>query len=227
MKSMKYRTDNYATLVFDCDGVLLDSNKVKTDAFYKAALPYGDIAARKLANYHVQNGGVSRYKKFAYFLEEIVDSATITMTLEQLLGRYAEYVKSGLIDCEVAEGLHELRKNTTGSRWIIVSGGDQCELRDVFAQRELGQLFDGGIFGSPDTKENILSRELGRANIIQPAIFIGDSKYDYKAATEAGLDFVFMSEWSEVKDWEQWTESNKITTHKNISSLSTEITNKT
>ncbi|MFH7588150.1 HAD family hydrolase, partial [Oceanimonas smirnovii] len=65
---MKHPVTDYVTLVFDCDGVVLNSNKVKTEAFYKAALPYGEAAAQAMVDYHVAHGGVSRYKKFAYFL---------------------------------------------------------------------------------------------------------------------------------------------------------------
>ena len=50
------------TSFFDCDGVILNSNKVKTNAFYKIALEYGDESAKKLVNYHIKNGGISRYK---------------------------------------------------------------------------------------------------------------------------------------------------------------------
>jgi|GEM_PF-7033688 len=62
----------YKTLVFDCDGVLLNSNKVKTQAFYRAAQQYGDNAAQSLVDYHLKHGGVSRYKKFKFFLENIL-----------------------------------------------------------------------------------------------------------------------------------------------------------
>jgi len=55
---------NYKTLVFDCDGVILNSNKLKTQAFYQATLPYGESKAQAMVNYHVQNGGISRYRKF-------------------------------------------------------------------------------------------------------------------------------------------------------------------
>ena len=54
--------------MFDCDGVLLNSNSLKTDAFYKSALDWGASPAKDLVNYHVQNGGISRYQKFDYFL---------------------------------------------------------------------------------------------------------------------------------------------------------------
>lgn len=199
--------NSYTTLIFDCDGVVLNSNRVKTDAFYHATLPYGEVAAQVMVDYHVANGGVSRYKKFAYFIEKIAPDYAPQSNgpdLATLLKCYADEVRKGLLSCEVAEGLAQLRELTPRARWLIVSGGDQAELRDVFAHRGLAELFDGGIFGSPDTKDDILARELANGNIRLPALFLGDSKYDCQAATAAGLDFVFLSKWSEVIDWENW-----------------------
>ena len=60
-----------------------------------------------------------------------------------------------LRDCEVAPDLIELRQATPDVRWMIISGGDQAELREIFAQRNLTGLFDAGIFGSPDNKDLI------------------------------------------------------------------------
>lgn len=214
----------YKTLVFDCDGVVLDFNKVKTEAFYQATLPYGEAAAQAMVDYHVSNGGVSRYKKFAHFLEQIAPNyaeqrnpAEQPLDLEALLQAYAGCVREGLLSCEVAPGLEALREQTPSVRWLIVSGGDQAELRDVFASRGIAEWFDGGIFGSPDTKDEILSRELASGNIQQPALFLGDSKYDYQAASAAGLDFVFLSGWSEVLDWEEWVSHLQV---KSVTSLS-------
>lgn len=212
---------NYAALVFDCDGVVLDSNKVKTEAFYRSTLPYGEAAAQAMVDYHVANGGVSRYKKFAHFLEQIAPNHAEQQdpNLEALLQAYASHVREGLLSCEVAPGLEALREQTPSARWLIVSGGDQAELRDVFAQRGITAWFDGGIFGSPDTKDEILARELASGNIQQPALFLGDSKYDYQAASAAGLDFVFLSGWSEVADWEEWVSANGLAHVNSVQSL--------
>jgi len=192
--------NQYQTLVFDCDGVILNSNKVKTQAFYSAALPYGKLAAQKLVDYHVSRGGVSRYKKFEYFLLYIVGHSFIDETeLGNLLAVYAKDVWQGLLSCDVSEGLQQLRDRSANCRWLVVSGGDQVELRSLFEKRNLFHLFDGGIFGSPDTKDIILSREIRNQNIVGSAIFFGDSQYDIEAAKRAGLDFVFISDWSESK----------------------------
>ncbi|MES2719739.1 MAG: HAD family hydrolase [Pseudomonadota bacterium] len=222
---MKYSIDHYNTLVFDCDGVILNSNKIKTHAFYLAALPYGEGAAQAMIAYHVANGGLSRYHKFAYFLDEIVRSKASDYELQILLDTYASYVRDELLYCEIAPGLNELREHSKHSRWLIVSGGDQIELNDVFAVRGLTEFFDGGIFGSPDTKDDILSRECQSGHVRQPALFLGDSKYDYQAADRAGLDFIFLSDWTDIENWKIWCEKYKIKNLANISKISAYIPN--
>ena len=195
---------NYATLVFDCDGVVLDSNRVKANAFRAAALPWGAVPAEALVAYNAAHGGVSRYEKFNHFLDHIVPLyATVTdgPGHEELLQAYAGIAKNGLMACGCPTGLTTLRETTAHARWLIVSGGDQAELREIFIARGISGFFDGGIFGSPDKKEAILIRELENGNIVQPALFLGDSKYDHVAASAAGLDFLFVSDWSEFAGW--------------------------
>jgi len=198
----------YKSFIFDCDGVVLDSNRIKTEAFHTAALPWGGNAAEALVAHHVANGGISRHRKFAHFLEAILPEhcpgaipGVDGPGLDELLASYAQAVRGGLMTCTVAEGLEALRAKTAHANWCIVSGGDQAELREIFAARGLDHYFDGGIFGSPDNKDSILAHEMARGTIKKPALFMGDSKYDYEAAVRAGLDFVFVSGWTEVKNW--------------------------
>lgn len=213
---------SYATLVFDCDGVVLDSNKVKTQAFYNAALPYGEAAAQALVDYHVANGGISRYRKFEYFLDTLVARHardTDGPGLQSLLNAYAEAVRHGLLNCAVTPGLAQLREATPDARWLIVSGGDQAELREVFAQRGLAQMFDGGIFGSPASKDEILSAQLATGNIRPRALFIGDSRYDHVASATAALDFLFVSRWTEFPGWQGYCQENALTCIQAIENL--------
>ncbi|MGM3216167.1 HAD family hydrolase [Pseudomonas sp. PhalM4] len=209
----------YATIVFDCDGVILDSNRVKTEAFRRAASPYGKEAADALVNYHVANGGVSRYKKFDYFLEKLAPKDIQGPDLQELLDNYAQEVKAGLLSCKIASALPELRALNPLARWVVASGGDQSELRRVFEERRLIDFFDGGIYGSPDDKIDIVAREIASGNITFPALLIGDSKYDHVVASENGLAFVFVSNWSEFSDWPTYCAENSISVFKNLEML--------
>lgn len=203
----------YSTLIFDCDGVVLDSNKVKTNAFYEAALPYGESAAKDLVEYHIANGGISRYSKFEFFMKQIIPKHRHNLTdpnIDTLLNSYSDQLVAGLNECSIADGLLELRNLTSQSNWLIVSGGDQKELRSLFINRGIADLFNGGIFGSPDNKNKILAREQVRGNIRRNALFIGDSRYDHQASKDANIDFVFTSGWTEFKEWRKYCDQNNI-----------------
>ena len=121
--------------------------------------------------------------------------------INHLLESFSSVVFNGLIQCEVSTKLDELRKKTKNANWMVVSGSDQAELREVFSRRGLDQYFDHGIFGSPDNKIEIILRERGFGNISQNSLFIGDSNYDYEVAKKTSIDFVFLSKWSDVNDW--------------------------
>jgi len=212
----------YKTLVFDCDGVVLNSNQLKIQAYYDVAIKFGanKSQAQALVDHHVKLGGISRYPKFEYFLREIMQQAVTEQAMQDLLESFTVEVKRLLTDCEISPYLADLRNNNMYAKWMIISGGDQLELRDIFQQRGIDKLFGGGIFGSPDNKDAILARELEAGNIVQPALFIGDSRYDHQASTNAGLDFVFLSAWTDVECWQDYCATNQIKVFNHLGDLS-------
>ncbi|MCX7628278.1 MAG: HAD hydrolase-like protein [Methylophilaceae bacterium] len=200
----------YRSLVFDCDGVILDSNTVRAQAFYNAALPYGQQHAQALRDYHIAHGGVSRYVKFEVLLRDMVGVAVTEEAMRALLLAFTNEARAGLTRCAIAPGLSKLRAATPQANWILVSGADQQELRELFAQRGIAHYFDGGIFGSPSNKEEILAREQANGNLKMPAVFFGDSRYDHQAAKGAGLDFIFVSRWTDMADWQAYCQAHHI-----------------
>lgn len=216
---MKIDITKYDTIAFDCDGVILDSNKVKTDAFYHAMEPLSKEAAIAIRDYHVKNGGISRFKKFEWAIKQYLNDLEYQTTYERLLDSYAKEVESGLLNCQINPALDALKESTQHANWLVVSGGAQVELRDVFERRNLTQFFSEGIYGSPDSKDVIFSRELSLGTISGKSLFIGDSKYDYISSNRAGLDFVFVSEWTEVQDWREFCCENNIPSVDSLSEL--------
>ncbi len=211
----------YKTIVFDCDGVILDSNIIKIDAYFRTTKKLGatETQAQALVDYHVKLGGISRYHKFDWYLQEIMQQPATESAIQVYLDEFSLALRKGLSRCRIAEGLPELRQATPNANWMVVSGGDQKEICALFEKRALSNFFEGGIFGSPDNKDEVLAREKSTGNLQMPALFIGDSKYDYEAATRAGLDFVFLTDWTDVINYQAFCKINNLHVYKNIKSL--------
>ena len=50
-------------IIWDFDGVIKDSVKVKSDAFEQLFLPFGKKLAKEVRLHHETNGGMSRFDK--------------------------------------------------------------------------------------------------------------------------------------------------------------------
>ena len=211
----------YKTILFDCDGVVLNSNFLKIEAYRLTALEFGASKedAMRLVNHHIEFTGISRNIKFAYFLENILKKPVDESSMNHLLRQLNIEVERLLENCDIAEGLEKLREKTKQAHWMIVSGGDQEEIIRLFSRKSLLKYFDVGIFGSPDSKEEIVARELKKTTGQPPALFIGDSKYDYQVAKKNNLDFIFLSDWTNFFEWKNFCEENKIEVHQKLDDL--------
>ncbi|MFC0179612.1 HAD family hydrolase [Thorsellia kenyensis] len=192
----------YKTIIFDCDGVILNSNKIKTKSFYEVSKRFGELQANQLVKFHIENGGLSRYVKFEYLLQKLdLSNNEYKKELDILLSDYSDMVVEKLIECEVEKSLKDLRHFWNDTNWLVVSGGDECELRKVFKTKNIDCFFNAGIFGSPSSKEIIIENQLEKGSIELPVLFIGDSKYDYIVSKKYSFDFVFITQWTEFFDW--------------------------
>ncbi len=209
MKNLK----SYKNLIFDCDGIILNSNKIKTEAFKEVVYHYGKEAAEELVKFHVMNGGISRYEKFNYFFETISSNHNLdknSIDVEKLIKNYGLKVQKKIEECEISIQIMQYRKYSDGV-WFVVSGSDQNELIKIFKKKQLHNSFNGGIYGSPRSKDEIFKNIFkDKMDEISKSIYIGDSKYDYLSAKKIGMDFVFLSKWSEFKDIENYAKDNNI-----------------
>jgi len=202
----------YQTIIFDCDGVILNSNFQKIEAYRNAAITYGasKIQAEELVVHHVKLTGISRHVKFKHFLKEIMHEEVTDSSMKTLVDNLNEEVINLLKDCEVASGLERLKIQTQKSTWMVASGGDQNELRFLFMEKKIASYFDGGIYGSPASKYEIVESKLKQKNFL-PVLFLGDSLYDIQTAQKYNLDFIFIYGWTDLKDWKKICDENKLT----------------
>lgn len=186
----------YDTYLFDCDGVILDSNKVKTDVFYEVALQFADQeAAEHLRQYHMRSGGVSRFKKFEYFFGEYLKETDYQARLEKSLSEFKRISLQSCCQCEYVPGVLDfLGRLKSAQKAFVVSGGAEADLAEIFKVRNIDHYF-AGIFGSPKSKYEIVDSISPQGK----TLFLGDSKLDFEVAKNYGFDFLFISGVSEWK----------------------------
>lgn len=210
---------DYDTIIFDCDGVILDSNQIKTNAFEKISSSYGKEISRKLVEFHLANGGVSRFHKIAYLKEILEKSSNVSFSEKRHLIEFGKIVKTALLSCKICDGLSDIRGDNLHQRWLVVSGSEESELNEIFKNRDISKHFDGGIFGSPRNKYEIITFNLKKKNIFGKILFIGDSLYDKNVADFFGFDFVFMSKWSECEELKAMSDKGLINSYPDIPAL--------
>ena len=210
----------YQTIIFDCDGVILNSNFQKIEAYRNTAITYGasKIQADELVAHHVELTGISRHIKFKHFLKEIMREEVTASSMRTLVNNLNEEVINLLKDCEVASGIGRLKIQTQKSTWMVASGGDQEELRFLFKEKKITSYFEGGIFGSPSSKHEIVESKLKQENFL-PVLFLGDSLYDIQTAQKYSLDFIFVYGWTDLRGWKNICEENKLTYIEKIQDL--------
>ncbi len=193
-------TSDYGVLVFDCDGVIFDSNRLKIEAMEKAlGLACGDQPAAVAAcvDYFAANFGKSRYHHVQHFVDRIlaVESEQKQALHDAILEAYASQCFELYLGAAITPGVLELIAASPAIKYVA-SGSDQAELRRVFAARGLEHHF-AGIMGSPARKADLV----GAIRADHPdavALMIGDAVSDWQAASAHGLDFLFYAPLSNV-----------------------------
>jgi len=177
-------------IIFDCDGVILESVPVKTRAFARLAEPFGPEAVDRLVKYHTVHGGVSRYKKFEWLYREVLGREIGPEELEALGRRYAELAFEEVCRCALVPGVEEVLRSRQGrTPMYVCSGAPHEELNVIMRRRGLHPYF-AGIYGSPPAKDELL-REIIRLAGVEPAsaVMVGDSVTDRDAAAAVGTLF--------------------------------------
>jgi phosphoglycolate phosphatase-like HAD superfamily hydrolase len=185
----------------DCDGVIFDVNDVKVRAFVEALDAYPPEARQRMADYHQDHGGVSRYEKLRWFFREAHRVDDPTRAIEHALERFGQVSRQGYaVRDPRPEALAFAEQMGGPARVYVVSGSDQTELRDVFASAGLLPRF-ADVLGSPTPKRHHMREVLyARGVPASRALMVGDGRGDMQAARELGMPFVFLQEMSDWKD---------------------------
>lgn len=178
-------------IIFDFDGVILDSVPTKTEGFKKLFQEFPTELVDKLIEYHAQNGGISRYKKIRYFFNELINQDISEDEVLNYANMYSEITKKELTNQKyiIEDTVNFIKQNHKKYNMHIASGADENDLRYICENLDLSQYFLS-INGSPKIKSDIVKTILEFNNYKnEETILIGDSLNDYEASSENDIEF--------------------------------------
>jgi HAD superfamily hydrolase (TIGR01549 family) len=178
-------------IFFDFDGVLAESVNVKTEAFRKLYLPYGDEVANKVVAHHLANGGVSRFEKVKHYHREFLGEVIGTEKVLDLAQDFSRLALTGVIEAEEVPGAYHFLDQHSGQYkcWII-TGTPTEEIKDILEAKKWEHFFVGA-YGSPEKKKHWTEFLLNKHGLDRAeTVFIGDALADYDAAQHSGLHFI-------------------------------------
>lgn len=186
------RTRVWDAIIFDFDGVVVESGEIKTQAFANLYREYGETIMAEVARYHVLHGGMSRYEKFRYFQRHLLEKPPLTADEERELDtRFSELVVEAVIASEAVAGATELiRREAERIPLFVASGTPEAELNTIVARRGLASYFTA-VRGSPAPKQKLIADILSvHALAAERVLMIGDALIDYQSARINNVSFI-------------------------------------
>lgn len=183
---------NFKTILWDFDGVIMDSMPVRDKGFEIVLGKYPQEQVSLLMEYHRNNGGLSRYKKFRYFFEEIRKESITDSEIEVLAQEFSVVMLQNLLDSKllIIDSLNFIKENYMKYNMHIVSGSDGNELRYICETLGLSKYFFS-IHGSPTPKNELVKNVLFESNYkSEETCLIGDSFNDLEAADVNKIVFI-------------------------------------
>ncbi len=178
-------------IIFDFDGVILDSMPVRDFGFREIFKEYDKRLVEALIEFNNVNGGLSRFVKIKYFYEELLNRTISNEKIDYLANEFSKIMRSELTKEKylIKESLFFIEENYKNYNFHIASGSEHNELNFLCEKLGLKEYF-WTINGSPTHKNDIVSKILKDNSYLKDeTILIGDSINDYEAAKINDIKF--------------------------------------
>lgn len=183
--------DRLKVIILDFDGVIIESNEIKTEAFRQVFSRFPEHAEAMMAFHHA-NAWASRFMKIDHLLSEYLGRADDQHLRDQLAAEFSERVAEQLVTVPFVPGaVSFLNEFSDRVPLYLASVTPQADLDATVLSRDLGRFFRG-VYGYPPWTKAAAVRDVLRREGCEPgsALLIGDAPGDMQAATECGVHFV-------------------------------------
>ncbi len=176
-------------LVLDFDGVILESNDLKTAAFDAVFSRFPEHQAAMMAFHHA-HVAESRYVKFRHLATAHLGRPADDPIVEELVTGFSTEMQARLARCPMVAGADAFLDRVRGRLPLyLASMTPAAELDDLLALRGLRATFTG-VYGCPPWPKEQALNEIVAVHGRDGLLFIGDSAGDQRAAARTGIEFI-------------------------------------
>jgi HAD superfamily hydrolase (TIGR01549 family) len=181
----------YDAIIFDFDGVLVESVDVKTQAFAALYAKYGQEIVEKVIAYHLRHAGVSRFDKFRYFHEVLLGKRLSEEEEKMLCVQFSELVVDAVVAAPWVPGAKEfLERFYKEIPLFIASGTPDDEIKEIVNKRQMSHYFVS-IHGTPAKKAEIINTIWNKFGFERKRmLMVGDAVADYEGVILTGICFI-------------------------------------
>ena len=181
------------TIFWDFDGVIKESVGLKGKAFQELIDNTSQDIKKKNLQHHIQNGGISRYKKIPIYMKWCGINNN-SKNERYYLDKYSKSVCSSVINAKWVDGVINILENKKKKqKYIIVTATPQFEIEYIMKELNIEHYFDK-IYGSPTDKSVAIKDYLMiNKRSASESVLIGDNISDYLAAKPNKIEFILRS----------------------------------
>lgn len=174
-------------IVFDFDGVLVDSEDLKRQALKENFIEFGEEFAQSMFDYQAETGG-NRY--------DVADYAAFKLSkdkdwADEYADKYSETVREKIVKmpCMITcESM--LLKLVKRYPLYVSSATPEDELKKILVAKTMRHMFKE-IYGGPHPKIDHFSEIIAKENVKpEEILFVGDTESDAEVARMFGLKFL-------------------------------------
>jgi HAD superfamily hydrolase (TIGR01549 family) len=179
-------------MVFDFDGVIIDSTEVKIDEYRNLFSQFtkNETTLNGIINIYKNSVGIPREITLKKVFKEALGKTISNQEVENLSLDYSKQIFRRLEAIEPLKGFLEYLAIHQGLNKHIISGAPNSDVSHLVKKLNLSKYFKS-IKGGPLNKKNELINIRKREKInAQDIVYFGDQKNDYIAAKSAGVGFI-------------------------------------